>query len=149
MELDRKISTVKCELQFFYIFHNLSIIGSIERRSSGDQYVQYDTSRPDITSLVIVKLKNFRSNIVGCSNKFVFFISPKFLFHILLPLIRKTKVDYFEFECLLWVHEEVLWFKISVTYFLRVHIFYAFYYLREKLSCIRFTEISMLLQSTE
>lgn len=92
----------------FHTVQNLLIIISIERWFSREQYVQDYTNAPNITFLIIIRFQYFRCYIVCCSVYLVHFL-------IRLKLLRCTEINYLNLIVVLGVHQNILWFKVSMT----------------------------------
>lgn len=136
-------------MEFSNALHDLFIVCTVEGRCGCDKDVEHDTCRPDITSLIILELKYFRSDIVGGSYEPILFLRDDFGLHVVLPLIGESEVDQLHLEGLLVFHEEVFRFEIAMCDLHGMHVLDALNYLREQLSCVTLAEISMLLKSGE
>ena len=64
------ISTVHRVITLPHTLNNLLIVFTIEGWSSCDQNVEDNSHRPNITSLIVISLQNFRSNVVGLHKKY-------------------------------------------------------------------------------
>lgn len=80
--------------------------------------MQENPKSPDITSLVIIFLKNFGGNVVRGSHDLVSTGSLKFWLHLFFPVEGKSEVDEHDVVIVGAAKEEVLCLEVSMAYFL-------------------------------
>ncbi len=97
----------------------------------------------------LAKIKYIWCDVVRSADEFIFFLFDQLLVHAFLPLVWKAKVDDFDFEGFLWVHEEVFGFEIAVADFLRVQVPDHIDHLSEDYAGVFFVEVAVFLESFE
>lgn len=99
------------EFALLDFFHDLFLIWTIKGRLSTQHHVQNDSNAPNVTKLVVVSFKHFRSNIVSCTLKHMHFF-------ICWEHLRGAEVNQLEFILIgriLGVNKHVFRLEITVA----------------------------------
>lgn len=117
--------------------YDFLVVLTEERRTAAQQYLENDTTAPDVALEGVLLAQYFGSHLVGRAQHFGQLL-------VLLKLHGCTEIDYLDVHGLLaglivnLVHQHyVFWFEISMHYFVFMHLIDASYDLHQYGSCIR------------